>query len=68
MHAPLQNNVITGINPLQRQLADSIVKMVPLDDIRILLATGAKVKMMIIVLKLFCGRPTIQTVILVCFC
>lgn len=30
-------------NPLQRQLADSIVKMVPLDDIRILLATGAKV-------------------------
>lgn len=43
MHAPLQNNVIPGINPLQRQLADSIVKMVPLDDIRILLATGAKV-------------------------
>lgn len=30
-------------NPLQRELADSIVKMVPLDDIRILLATGAKV-------------------------
>ncbi|XP_075219041.1 ankyrin repeat and SOCS box protein 16-like [Lycorma delicatula] len=43
MHATLQNNVIAGINPLQRQLADSIVKMVPLDDIRILLATGAKV-------------------------
>lgn len=31
-----------GSNPLQRQLADSIVKMLPLDDIRILLATGAK--------------------------
>lgn len=37
------NNCLPGINPLQRQLADSIVKMVPLDDIRILLATGAKV-------------------------
>lgn len=30
-------------NALQRQLADSIVRMVPLDDIRILLACGAKV-------------------------
>lgn len=37
------NSCLPGINPLQRQLADSIVKMVPLDDIRILLATGAKV-------------------------
>ncbi|XP_060534026.1 ankyrin-3-like isoform X2 [Cylas formicarius] len=30
-------------NPLQRELADSIIRMVPLDDIRILLACGAKV-------------------------
>lgn len=30
-------------NPLQRDLADSIILMVPLDDIRILLACGAKV-------------------------
>ncbi|XP_046382660.1 putative ankyrin repeat protein RF_0381 [Ischnura elegans] len=29
-------------NPLQRELADSIVRMAPLDDIRILLACGAK--------------------------
>lgn len=29
-------------NPLQRQLADSIIRMQPLDEIRILLATGAK--------------------------
>ncbi|XP_063218720.1 poly [ADP-ribose] polymerase tankyrase-1-like [Bacillus rossius redtenbacheri] len=29
-------------NPLQRELADSIIRMVPLDDIRILLACGAK--------------------------
>lgn len=30
-------------DPLQRELADSIIRMVPLDDIRILLACGAKV-------------------------
>ncbi|XP_023011621.1 uncharacterized protein isoform X2 [Leptinotarsa decemlineata] len=30
-------------NPLQRELADSIIRMVPLDEIRILLACGAKV-------------------------
>lgn len=30
-------------NPLQRDLADSIIRMVPLDEIRILLACGAKV-------------------------
>lgn len=30
-------------NPLQRDLADSIILMVPLDEIRILLACGAKV-------------------------
>lgn len=30
-------------NPLQRALADSIVLMQPLDEIRILLACGAKV-------------------------
>lgn len=30
-------------NPLQRALADSIVMMQPLDEIRILLACGAKV-------------------------
>lgn len=31
------------INPLQRSLADAIVRMQPLDEIRILLACGAKV-------------------------
>lgn len=31
-------------NPLQRELADSIIRMVPLDEIRILLACGAKVR------------------------
>lgn len=30
-------------NSLQRELADSIIRMVPLDEIRILLACGAKV-------------------------
>nr|CAD7448426.1 unnamed protein product [Timema bartmani]CAD7459786.1 unnamed protein product [Timema tahoe]CAD7593245.1 unnamed protein product [Timema genevievae] len=30
-------------NPLQRELADSIIRMVPLDELRILLACGAKV-------------------------
>lgn len=30
-------------NPLQRSLADAIIRMVPLDEIRILLACGAKV-------------------------
>ncbi|XP_065173145.1 ankyrin-3-like isoform X2 [Atheta coriaria] len=30
-------------NPLQRELADSIIRMVPLDEIRILLACGSKV-------------------------
>ncbi|XP_017783715.1 PREDICTED: putative ankyrin repeat protein RF_0381 isoform X2 [Nicrophorus vespilloides] len=30
-------------NPLQRELADSIIRMVPLDEIRIILACGAKV-------------------------
>lgn len=30
-------------NPLQRDLADSIIMMLPLDEIRILLACGAKV-------------------------
>ncbi|KAF5284604.1 hypothetical protein FQA39_LY16962 [Lamprigera yunnana] len=30
-------------NPMQRELADSIIRMVPLDEIRILLACGAKV-------------------------
>lgn len=30
-------------NPLQRALADSIIKMVSLDELRILLACGAKV-------------------------
>lgn len=30
-------------NPLQRDLADSIVMMLPLDEIRLLLAGGAKV-------------------------
>ncbi|XP_049824534.1 putative ankyrin repeat protein RF_0381 isoform X2 [Aethina tumida] len=30
-------------NPLQRELADSIIRMAPLDEIRILLACGAKV-------------------------
>lgn len=29
---------------LQRELADSIIRMVPLDEIRILLACGAKVR------------------------
>lgn len=33
-------------NPLQRELADSIIRMVPLDEIRILLACGAKVNRM----------------------
>lgn len=32
-------------NPLQRELADSIIRMAPLDEIRILLACGAKVRM-----------------------
>lgn len=31
------------VNGLQRNLADSIILMAPLDDIRILLACGAKV-------------------------
>lgn len=43
MYAQIQMNYL-GSNPMQRQLADSIVKMSPLDEIRILLATGAKVK------------------------
>lgn len=30
-------------NPLQRALADAIIRMLPLDEIRILLACGAKV-------------------------
>jgi hypothetical protein len=30
-------------NPLQRSLADAIIRMQPLDEIRILLACGAKV-------------------------
>lgn len=30
-------------NPLQRALADSIIRMVSMDDLRILLACGAKV-------------------------
>lgn len=32
------------VNPLQRDLADSIILMLPLDEIRILLACGAKVR------------------------
>lgn len=32
-------------NPLQRDLADSIVMMLPLDEIRLLLAGGAKVSL-----------------------
>lgn len=32
-------------NPLQRALADAIILMKPLDEIRILLACGAKVNM-----------------------
>lgn len=31
-------------NPLQRALADAIIMMQPLDEIRILLACGAKVR------------------------
>lgn len=31
-------------NPLQRALADAIILMQPLDEIRILLACGAKVR------------------------
>lgn len=31
-------------NPLQRALADSIIRMVSLDELRILLACGAKVR------------------------
>lgn len=34
-------------NPLQRALADSIVLMKPLDEIRILLACGAKVRVIV---------------------
>lgn len=30
-------------NPLQRALADAIIRMVPMDELRILLACGAKV-------------------------
>lgn len=30
-------------NPLQRSLADAIIRMVPMDELRILLACGAKV-------------------------
>lgn len=30
------------VNPLQRDLADAIILMLPLDEIRILLACGAK--------------------------
>ncbi|KAL1139589.1 hypothetical protein AAG570_006571 [Ranatra chinensis] len=44
MYAPMisRGGIVGGTNHLQRQLADSIVSMSPLDDIRILLATGAK--------------------------
>lgn len=35
------------VNPLQRDLADSIILMLPLDEIRILLACGAKVQTLI---------------------
>lgn len=35
-------------NPLQRALADAIILMQPLDEIRILLACGAKVSKSII--------------------
>ncbi|XP_068621939.1 putative ankyrin repeat protein RF_0381 [Battus philenor] len=38
----MPSEVITG-KSLQRELADSIIRMVPLDEIRILLACGAKV-------------------------
>jgi hypothetical protein len=31
-------------NPLQRSLADSIIRMVAMDELRIILACGAKVK------------------------
>lgn len=38
----MPSEVITD-KSLQRELADSIIRMVPLDEIRILLACGAKV-------------------------
>ncbi|XP_048004165.1 ankyrin-3-like isoform X2 [Leguminivora glycinivorella] len=38
----MHSEVLTG-KSLQRELADSIIRMVPLDEIRILLACGAKV-------------------------
>ncbi|CAG4948632.1 unnamed protein product [Parnassius apollo] len=41
-NSKMPSEVITG-KSLQRELADSIIRMVPLDEIRILLACGAKV-------------------------
>lgn len=32
-----------GVDPIQRSLADAIIRMTPMDEIRILLACGAKV-------------------------
>lgn len=40
-------------NPLQRDLADAIVMMAPLDEIRILLASGAQVTNSNTYIKLF---------------
>lgn len=37
---------------LQRELADSIIRMVPLDEIRILLACGAKVQSSLIKIQI----------------
>lgn len=41
-------------NPLQRALADAIILMKPLDEIRILLACGAKVPIITMMFILMC--------------
>ena len=40
-------------NPLQRALADSIIRMVSMDELRILLACGAKVSQIIVLVKYY---------------
>lgn len=49
----MPSEVISG-KSMQRELADSIIRMVPLDEIRILLACGAKVSIVCLSRGLLC--------------
>lgn len=40
-----------SVNNLQRNLADAIIRMVSMDELRILLACGAKVKNIVLVMS-----------------